>query len=91
MKFFLSGEIDLTKQQDRIDNKFPLASSYAFYKLALFFEADNCGSEVAEVIIIPIIVKPIDEIEPAYQLQVSPKAGAISLKEEQWKKIIFLN
>ncbi len=49
MKFFLSGEIDGTKPEDQIDRKFQVASHYVSEKLTPIIEAENYGSEVAEL------------------------------------------
>ena len=65
VKFFLSGEIDGTKPQDQIDKKFQVASDYVTDKLTPILEAENYGTEVAELNIIPIIVKLSDEMEAA--------------------------
>ncbi|WP_210147139.1 Imm44 family immunity protein [Shewanella sp. WXL01] len=65
MKFFLSGEIDGTKPQDQIDKKFQVASDYVTEKLSPILEVESYGDEVAELNIIPIIVKLSDEMEAA--------------------------
>ncbi|GAP75943.1 hypothetical protein W04_2484 [Pseudoalteromonas sp. SW0106-04] len=65
MKFFLSGEIDGIKPQDQIDKKFQAASNYVTEKLTPILEVENYGNEVAELNIIPIIVKLSDEMEAA--------------------------
>ncbi|WP_205597755.1 Imm44 family immunity protein [Paraferrimonas sp. SM1919] len=65
MKFFLSGEIDGTKPQDQIDKKFQVASDYVTEKLTPILEVESYGNEVAELNIIPIIVKLSDEMEAA--------------------------
>ncbi|MDC9527838.1 Imm44 family immunity protein [Pseudoalteromonas sp. Angola-30] len=65
MKFLLSGEIDGTKPEDQIDRKFQVASHYVSEKLTPIIEAENYGSEVAELNIIPIIVKLSDEMKAA--------------------------
>jgi len=65
VKFFLSGEIDGTKPQDQIDKKFQTASDYVTEKLTPILEAESYGNEVAELNIIPIIVKLSQEMENA--------------------------
>ncbi|QYJ88953.1 Imm44 family immunity protein [Shewanella halotolerans] len=65
MKFFLSGELDGTKPQDQIDKKFQVASDYVTEKLTPILEVESYGNEVAELNIIPIIVKLSDEMEAA--------------------------
>ena len=65
VKFFLSGEIDGTKPQDQIDKKFQVACKYVTEKLTPIIEVGNYGNEVAELNIIPIIVKLSDEMEAA--------------------------
>ena len=65
MKFFLSGELDGTRPNDLIDQKFRLASSYIKEKLTPFLAERNYGTEVLELNIIPIIVKLPPEMEEA--------------------------
>ncbi len=65
MKFFLSGEIDGTQPQDKIDKKFQVASDYVTQKLTPILEVESYGNEVAELNVIPIIVKLSDKMEAA--------------------------
>ena len=65
MKFFLSGEIDVTRPKDLIDKKFQVACESVSDILTPILEENDYGEEVLELNIIPIVVKLTEEMEKA--------------------------
>ena len=63
MKFFMTGEIDTSKAEDKIDDKWSVASESVSEKLKVFLENRDYGSEVESIAIIPIVADPPEGYE----------------------------
>lgn len=55
MKFFMTGEIDSSKAEDKIDDKWSIASEAVSKKLEEYLDSRDYGIEVESIAIIPIV------------------------------------